>query len=441
MVQGSGKISVALATSLSLGAIIGAGIYVLSGTAIALAGTEALIAFVVVGIVALMVALQLGELGSIMPKLKGAAYSYAREAFGSEIGFITGIMLFFSYSTMISVIALGFGSYLSSMLGMQGGAYPLGFAVALIAILSAVNLLGIRRAARTDFALVTTKILILLLFVAAGLCLAFSHTGASPISNITHGTGNGLGGLFAASVVIFFAYTGFQTISTFTDKVKGGARAAGRAIVYSVVISMVLYVAVTLVLMLMLPASSYKISGDPLSFALSQSGAPRWLFIVVDLGALVATASATLAAILMSSRLIYQVGSDGLLPRFVKKFDSTRDVAVNGVLVSSVIAIVMLFSGNIYVIASISNVGIFLSYLMTCFALLHFRRHGTKGRFRSPLYPYLSIISIALLLAFFAGLPTEALLIGIVLIILLLIIYYFLREVEDKKIVKVRLFR
>lgn len=435
------KISVMLATSVSLGAIIGAGIFVLSGTAIALAGPEALIAFVLVGIVALMVGLQLAELGSLMPNLKGASYSYAYKAFGSEIGFITGIMSFFSYSTMISVIALGFGSYLASILGLAAGSWPIGFAIVLIAILSFINLQGIQRAAKTDFLLVIAKVLILVLFIIAGLYLAFSHGVAASFGHITTGASSGIAGIFAASIVIFFAYTGFQTISTFTDKVKGGGLAAGKAIIYSILISMALYVAVTFVLMLMLPTSAYKISGDPLSFALFSTGAPEWLFLIVGIGALLATASAALVAILRSSRMVYQVGVDGLLPHFTRKYDRSKDVAVDGVLLSAIIAILMLFSGNIYVIASISNVGVFISYLMTCFALIHFRRSGSKPKFKSPLYPYLSIISIIALLAFFSGLPAEALLIGLVLILALLILYYALREVEGKKIIKIRLFK
>jgi APA family basic amino acid/polyamine antiporter len=100
-------ISVKVATAVGLGAIIGAGIFVLSGTAIALAGSAALIAFVIVGIIALIVALELGELGSIMPQAEGGSYSYAYEAFGSELGFITGIMLYFAYASSIAPIALG----------------------------------------------------------------------------------------------------------------------------------------------------------------------------------------------------------------------------------------------------------------------------------------------------------------------------------------------
>ena len=132
-------ISVKVATAVGLSAIIGAGIFVLSGTAIALAASAALLAFVIVGIIALIVALELGELGSIMPFAEGASYSYAYEAFGSELGFVTGIMPYVSYPSSIAPIELGFGSYLASLAGLSATFYPVVFAIVLIFVLTIVN--------------------------------------------------------------------------------------------------------------------------------------------------------------------------------------------------------------------------------------------------------------------------------------------------------------
>ena len=441
MPKKTSSISVKVATAVSLGAIIGAGIFVLSGTAIALAGTYAILAFILVGIVALMVGVQLGELGSLMPKLKGGPYSYTYKAFGSELAFITGMMLFFGYSTEISVISLGFGSYLASVLGITAPIFSIIFGIGLIAVLAIVNILGISKAAKVDSYLVLIKLCILLIFIAFGLFLAFSLN-PHALSNITTGPSYGITGIFAASVVIFFAYAGFQAIASFTDKVEGGGRAAAKAIVYSVVISIVLYTAVAIVLMLMLPVGAYKISADPLAFALKSDSAPAWLSILVDIGALVATVSAALASILYSSRLLYQISEDKLLPKMIRVYDKKKDVAIDAVIITSCIAVIMLFAGNIYTIASIANVGLFISFLMVSFAIIHFRRKGeSEASFKSPLYPYLPIVTIVALLCLFIGLPKEALVLGLVLIISLMIIYYSIREVEGKKPVRVVLFR
>lgn len=435
------SISVKVATAVGLGAIIGAGIFVLSGTAIALAGPEALIAFIAVGIIALLVAFHLGELGSIMPNLKGASYSYAYKAFGSELGFITGMLLYFSYATAISVIATGFGSYLASILYVPPALFTIPFAIALIAVLAIVNILGIKKAAKADFGLVLLKIGVLVVFILFAMFVALSG-GRFPSANFAIGPSNsGLGAMFAASVVIFFAYSGFQAISTFTSRIRGGAVWAAKSIMASVLISMVLYTLVAFSLILLVPAHLYKVSADPLSFALKAVGAPGWIFLLVGIGALIATTSATLAMMLGASRVLHQVSQDKLLPKVLRKYDKKRDVAVNCVIASSIIAVIMLFSGNIFTIAAISNFGLLFSYLITSFSVIHFRRQKVNAGFRTPFYPTLTVITIIAVMALMIGMPKEALLIGVMLTLSLIVIYYSLREVEGKRIVRVQLFK
>jgi APA family basic amino acid/polyamine antiporter len=435
----SSIIGPAAATAVGLGAIIGAGIFTLSGTAIALAGVWSLISFVLVGFVAIVVALEIGELCSMFPSASGASYSYVFEAFGSELGFITGVLLYFSYASAISVVALGFGAYLSTLLGLSPDAYATSLAIVIIAVLSVFNLQGIKKAARADFGLVVIKVAVLIVFIAFAAIFSLRSNTFTNISSAAPPS-NRYTAIFSASVVIFFAYSGFQTISTFASDVKGGARSAAIAIFAAVAVSMVLYVLVDLALMLLVPVSAFVINANPLSFALTVSRAPAYLTVIVAIGALIATASATLAMILSSSRILYQISMDGLLPKILRTYDDVREVARNGVLISAAIAVVMLFSGNIYVIAAISNFGLLFSYLMAGFALIHFRRHGRGGSFHVPMYPYLPLVAIVVLLSFMLGLPNEALLVGTVMTIGLLMGYYFLKEVEDKGPVKIRLF-
>ncbi|MDE1851163.1 MAG: amino acid permease [Candidatus Micrarchaeota archaeon] len=434
------KIGIPAATAVGLGAIIGAGIYVLSGTAVALAGAYALVAFIIVGILAIIIALELGELGSMMPYVRGASYSYTYKAFGSELGFITGMLRYMALATSISAIALGFGSYLSNLIGVQVATYAIPFAIALIIVLSIVNLLGVKKAAMTDLVLVTIKIGILLLFVAFALFIAFSKTHFMHI-NTGLSSGIGAGSIFAASVVVFFAYSGYQSIASLTDRIKGGAKGYVRSILSAVLISIVIYILVVMALLILLPPASYKVSADPLSYALKSSGAPAWLHYAVDFGALIATASAAIAMLLSSSRSLYQMSADRLLPRFFMKYDRKKDAAQNGIIVSALIGIAMLFSGNIYVIASIANFGLMFDYLIINFDVIHFRRLGKKAPFRMPLYPYLPAVGMILLIAFFTGLPKEALVVGVIAVLALLTIYYLAREVEEKKVIRVKLFK
>ncbi len=297
-------ISVAASTAVGLGAIIEAGIFTLSGTAIALAGVWSLFSFILVGFVAIVVALEIGELCSIFPDANGASYSYVFEAFGSELGFITGVLLYFSFASAVSVVALGFGAYLSALLGISQNAYGTLLAIVIIAVLSAVNLQGIKKAARADFGLVMIKVGILMAFIAFAAIFSMNNHTFSNISSAAPPS-SGYTAIFSASVVIFFAYSGFQTISTFASDVKGGARSAALAIFAAVTISMVLYVLVDVALMLLVPVNAFVINANPLSFALSIAHAPVYLSIAVAAGGLIATASATLAMILSSSRILY----------------------------------------------------------------------------------------------------------------------------------------
>lgn len=434
------KISVAAATAVGLGAIIGAGIFVLSGTAIALAGAYALAAFLLVGVLAFIIAMELGELGSLFPNVKGAAYSYTYKALGSELGFITGILSYVSFATAIGAIALGFGSYLASFIGASAQTYAIPFAIALIFALSVVNLRGVKKAAQADLWLVAIKIGVLLAFVCFALYAALEIPGIG-LSNLSFAQSGGtLGGIFAASVAVFFAYTGFQAISSITDRIRNGTRGYIKAILSAVGISIVLYVLVVVALLLLLPASAYKITADPLSYALLHVNAPVWLFTLVDIGALVATTSAALAMILTASRALYQMSEDRLLPGLLRKYNPRTDAAVNGVIISAVIAVLVLFAGNVYVIAAISNFGLMFAYVVVGFDVVHVRMRNMQAPFRTPLYPYLPLLSIALLFALFAGMPAEALMIGVVLIMALIGVYYALREIRKKKTIRIKLF-
>ena len=125
----------------------------------------------------------------------------------------------------------------------------------------------------------------------------------------------------------------------------------------------------------------------------------------------------------------------------IRKFDKEKDVATSAVIASAVIAVLFIFSGNIYVIASISNFGLLFSYVMTGFAVVHFRRSKKSADFKIPFYPYSVVVGIVGSLVFILGMPKESLEIGLIMIISLLIVYYFLREYRSKKVVMVKLFR
>ena len=209
--------------------------------------------------------------------------------------------------------------------------------------------------------MVSFKIVVLVILVSFAFLLSYTDHFANMNNFTALPQQASVKGVFGASVAVFFAYAGFQSISTITAEVKGGARGAAKSIISAVSISLILYVVVAFSLMLLAPASNYGISGDPIAFALGRSDAPQSLSILIKIGALVATTSATLAMILSSSRIMHQLGSDGMLPIRVAKYDLKRDVPTNGVIISTISSLPFLFLGNIYIIASVSNFGLIFS--------------------------------------------------------------------------------
>ncbi len=445
-------VSLAGALAVGLGGIIGAGIFVLSGTMISLSGTGALIAFIMTGFVAVILALEMGELVSTMPKSTGASYSFVYNAFGSELGFITGISLYLSFAASVSAIALGFGSYLASMAGISSTLYAHIFAVILLLILVGVNLEGVAEAAKADIFIVVFKIAVLIIFIIFALLF-----GKFLFANISLPPVNGMSGIFSASVIAMFAYAGFQSIATMAPNIKGGGRTAAKAILMAVAISLVLYILVTLALLSLLPGTSFGEVADPLSFALKSAGAPSWLFYLVDLAALAATTSATLAMMIAGSQLVFQLSNDGLLPKYFGKTGKSGKAPITSVMLTAFFGISLMFTGNIYIIAAISNFGILFSYLISGFALVKIRRarrHPEKHSdfiknsglalqdiFEMPLFPYLPIAGIIMIIAFFFGFPAIALSAGLGLVLACIIVYYVMREDRDEPVIKIRFFR
>ena len=432
------KLGLGIAIALCLGSILGDTLFMFAGVPIAQVGSQSIIAYIIVGIVIAVIATQLGELGSIMPHEKGGPYSYVSKSFGSELGFITGILLFIGYCAIVSATGLGFGGYLLSILGLSNGTAQTAIAIVIIILVSLVNLHGIKKMAE----LTRILLVIALLTAAAFVAFALMHVHAPSLGAIFQNTPaqNGLGAFFVAVTSIVFAYSGFQVIVTLTDNIKGGGRAATETMVVSLLISMVVYIAVTLGLLLLIPSAQSTITAYPLLYALNYVNAPYLFSALIGVGSLFAMSAAMIAIVFSASRLVYQIGNDGLLPGITRSFDHRKSVAPSGIWISAAVSIALLFSGSLYTILSISNFGVLFSLLMACFALVNMHRRKRLGRFVAPFYPYLTLISIAACVVFLFGLPSQSLALGVVIIALILVTYYTLLEIRRKEVPRIKLF-
>ncbi len=427
--------SVRTAIAICLSAIIGDTLFAVTGIPIAQAGTNSIIAYILVGAVAVIIAMIFGELSSLMPKEKGLAYSYVTKTLGTELGFITGILLYVGYCTTISAVSFSFGGYALSILGISSIPIQIAIAACLIIFVSYLNMKGLKETARVSEMLVIVVILTSILFVG----FAIMHSGFRANLAVSQAQ-SGFTPFEAALTTVVFGYAGFQTVVSLTNNVKGKGRGIAKAMIYSILISAVAYIWITFGLMLLVPPSQSVINAQPLYSALLYANSPFYVSVLVLVGSLIAIAASLVTLVLISSRLLYQMGIDGLLPKITRRYDGSKDIAANAIWISAVVEIAFLFSGSIYAMLSISNFGIIFSWLMAGLVLMNLRRRSRVGKFAIPYHPYTTVIAISGCLLFLFGLPSESLAIGIALILLLLVVYYTIAELKYRKIQRVKLF-
>lgn len=393
------KLTLVHAVAVGLGNIIGAGIFVMAGSAIDVAGPAALVAFGLTAVLAITVGLNTAELSSRFPNLEGGVYSFAKTTMGDTIGFLIGWFRLVAYAVSGAAVALGFSSYLINFGLPQGAYYPA--AALLIMALTFVEIRGIRLASQMEVGLVIVKIIGLAIFLAAVFSLArFNPGNFAPLFP----TG-GIGVIVAANIA-FFAYSGFNTIATLTPDVEDGGKTVPRAIIMSIVVSTVLYVLVVFALLMALSWTGYGSSSDPLSVALGSLGAPSAVSYAVDVAAVAATFAVTLSMIIAGARTAKQMGEDKLLPGWLGKGSKVPAFVVAGVMVAS------LGLGNVQSIALVANFGIVLSYMLTGVQVAIARKKGGTPAFSSPWYPQVQVFSVVLSGAMLLGLGTQSLLVG-----------------------------
>jgi basic amino acid/polyamine antiporter, APA family len=393
------KLTFTHAVAIGLGNIIGAGIFVMAGSAIDAAGPGALVAFAITAALAMTVGLNTAELSSRFPNLEGGVYSFAKETMGDTIGFLVGWFRLVAYAVSGAAVALGFSSYLVSAGAPSLIYFPA--AALLIVFLTLVEAGGIRLASEIEVGLVAVKIIGLGLFLAVVFALVRYSAG-----NFTPVFPNGGLSVLVAANIAFFAYSGFNTISTLTPDVEDGGKTVPRAIITSIAVSSALYVLVVFGLLLALNWKSYGMASNPLSVALSSINAPWGVSYAVDAAALAATFAVTLSLIIAGVRTTKQMGEDRMLPGWLGTRSKGPAIVVAGVMVAS------LGLGNVQTIALVANFGIVFSYMLTGIQVAIARKKTPRASFSSPGYPYVQSFSVVLSAAMLLGLGTQSLLLG-----------------------------
>jgi APA family basic amino acid/polyamine antiporter len=388
------KLGLLDAVSIGLGAIIGAGIFVLIGIASGMAGPAVFFSTIISGVSATFTALSFAALGAAMPRA-GGVYEYGHELISHSFGFILGWTWIFGNIVMGATASLGFGYYLSSAFGFIP--FKVG---ALIIILMVVffNVIGIKQMAIVNNFIVVTKVAVLILFILMGLPKI-------RVSNFENFLPNGIIPVFQAAGLFYFAYIGFPRISTAAEEVKDPERNIPAAIMLSLLISIIIYVLTSVTAVGLVGYKNLSNSPTPIGEAAKVLD----LSSIIEVGALLATLSVVLTSVMGQSRIFFAMARNEEVPYILSKVHEKFDTPVYSVLLSGIIMIALVLTIDIYSLASLGSFCILFTHIFTNYSAFKLYRRSFKNvSFKISLQPTLSILGLimSIVLAFSLGINT-----------------------------------
>ena len=416
-------------TTLGVGAIIGAGIFVITGTAAAqYAGPALVLSMIFAAIGCAFAELCYAEFASMIP-VAGSAYTYSYATLGELFAWIIGWDLILEYALGASTIAVGWAGNFISILQDMGIQFPAvlagppGSLVALpdgstvtgmfnlpaaiiVLLVSAILIVGIRESAGFNTVIVVVKVAVLLLFIAFGIKYinrANWHPFVPP--NAGKFGEFGWSGVLRGAGVIFFAFIGFDAVSTAAQEARNPQRDMPRGILASLVVCTILYIAVALVLTGIVHYSKLNVPA-PIALGVDSTGL-TWLRPIIKLGAIAGLSSTMLVMLLGQPRIFYSMSRDGLLPPlFGKVHPRFKTPYITTALTGAVVALVAgLFP--IATLTQLTSMGTLLAFVMVSVGILVLRRTNPNitRPFKVPGMPWVPVLGAVICLAQMAGLP------------------------------------
>jgi len=407
-------------TALGIGCIIGTGIFVLTGTAASQNAGPALVLSMIISAVGCAFAgLCYAEFAAMVP-VAGSAYTYAYATVGELFAWIIGWDLILEYALSVSTVAVGWSGYFVSFardlgitippsLAAPPGAGPGVFnlpAAVIVLLVSALLVIGIKQSADTNTLLVGIKAAVLVVFVAAGAAYINRDNLTPFIPPNTGAFGQfGWSGVLRGAGVMFFAYIGFDAVSTAAQEAKNPSRDMPIGILSSLAICTVIYIAVAIVLLGIVPYQQLNVA-DPLAVGIDATGL-RWLSPVIKIAALFGLFSTMLVNLLAQTRIFYSMSRDGLLPKvFATVHPRFRTPHVSTIMTGVIIALVAGLT-RIDVLGQLVSIGTLLAFVLVSIGIIILRRTlpAAPRPFRTPGVPYVPVIGALICLAQMVGLP------------------------------------
>lgn len=376
------------AVGVGFGAIIGAGIFVVTGVAAGIAGPAFLVGLFIAAIAATCNALSSAQLAAEYPQA-GGTYEYGYRVLNPWAGFAAGWMFLASKIAAAGTVALGLAGYLDTLVP---GVHPRVLAVGAILAFTGLNYLGIRRTSGANLLIVAVSISALLLFVAAGI-------GAFRMENLRPFSPAGWRGTLEAAAILFFAYTGYARIATLAEEVRDPKRTIPRAIMITIGGAVLLYAAVAIVAVGAVGADAMAETAAPLHASASAFGYP-WIATAVSLGGMTAMLGVILSQLLGLSRMGFAMARRGDLPRFLEHISPQSGVPGRAVLVIGVVAAMVAATGTLRGVASAASFAILVYYGIANLAALRMPRHAKLYPNGVPLIGLVACTALAISLSF-----------------------------------------
>lgn len=388
---------------LGVGAIVGTGIFILPGTVAAEhAGPGIVFSFIIAAIVCAFAAMSYSEFASSVP-VTGSAYTYTYIVFGEIVAWLVGWALILEYGLAVAAVATGWSSYLGSLLegfnihipkaisafDPANGSFVNLPAIFIIMVIAFLLTMGIKESAKFNTIMVGLKISVILLFIFVGVFYV-EPANWKPFAPF------GTSGILSGAALVFFAYLGFDAVSSAAEEVKNPQRNMPVGIIGSLLICTVLYVAVSLVLTGMVPYTHLNVS-NPVSFAM-QVVHQNWISGIISLGAVVGMMTVILVMLYGGTRLIYAFSRDGLLPKVMSDINPKHKTPAKNTWITSILIAFCAGFVPLDKLTELVNMGTLLAFTVVSIGVIFLRKNKDvpTGGFKVPFYPVVPIISFAL---------------------------------------------
>lgn len=419
-------------TMLGIGAIIGTGIFVLTGVAAAdYAGPALVLSFIFSGIACSFAALSYAELAAMIP-VAGSAYTFGYVGLGEIWAWIIGWDLVLEYIVAVAAVAVGWSGYVVSLLkaggitvpaalcnppGQNGGIVNLPSVLVLL-VITLLLVKGVSESAKLNNILVVIKLAVVIIFIAIGI-------GHVKPSNWNPFFPYGVNGVFKGAAIIFFAYIGFDAVSTAAEEVKNPQRDLPIGIVGSLLVCTVLYIIVSAILTGMVPYQQYHNNAAPVAYALEQVGI-NWGSALVSVGAICGISSVLLVMTFGSTRLLFSLSRDGLLPQVFAEVHPKFGTPIKSTILVSVMT--MTLSGFVQIgrLAEMTNIGTLAAFCVVSASVIVLRKKmpDFERPFKVPGVPVTPAIAILFCLYLIWNLPHFTKLVFVIWIAIGFVVYF-----------------